>query len=316
MEDKIKELDKIMGNLNLGKAMDHSDFSQIFSKNIAADFTTRNGSVSGNIHHVCVIIIEAAEDNDDVDNIVVNTHGNNPTNNNRKEKGKIYVSTGEWRIIMSAINHGTGIPADSRREVLMGYQYALHQHKKKLWEEKSGLRRSQENNSASSRAYWEEYNETSNSSEERHREPKHSRRRTERPREEDRAKSINTPLSDEEEEFIQETPEAALVAAQAYLLTTQPELGDPREHMHQMAIKILGLVGDELKRKYLGRESTYHEHTGRRSRKSQSPRTRRTNSPGREVMTHKYRGSQQSSREVKPKFIDSTQGKPKNIYKP
>jgi hypothetical protein len=54
---------------------------------------------------------------------------------------------------MSAINHGIGIPADSRREVLMGYQYALHQHKKKLWEEKSELRRSQENNSASSRSY-------------------------------------------------------------------------------------------------------------------------------------------------------------------
>jgi hypothetical protein len=34
------------------------------------------------------------------------------------------------------------------------------------------------------------------------------------------------------------------------------------------------------------------------------------------VMTHKYRGSQQSSRKVKPKFIDSTQGEPKNIYKP
>jgi hypothetical protein len=34
------------------------------------------------------------------------------------------------------------------------------------------------------------------------------------------------------------------------------------------------------------------------------------------VMTHKYRGSQQSSREVKPKFIDSTEGEPKNIYKP
>ena len=38
---------------------------------------------------------------------------------------------------------------------------------------------------------------------------------------------------------------------------------------------------------------------------------------GREtLMTHKYRGSQQSSREVKPKFIYSTQGEPKNIYKP
>jgi hypothetical protein len=33
-------------------------------------------------------------------------------------------------------------------------------------------------------------------------------------------------------------------------------------------------------------------------------------------MTHKYRGSQQSSSEVKSKFIDSTQGEPKNIYKP
>jgi hypothetical protein len=34
------------------------------------------------------------------------------------------------------------------------------------------------------------------------------------------------------------------------------------------------------------------------------------------LMTHKYRGSQQSSREVKPKFIDLTQREPKNIYKP
>jgi hypothetical protein len=76
-------------------------------------------------------------------------------------------------------------------------------------------------------------------------------------------------------------PEATLVAAQAYLLTTQPEPGDLREHMHQAAIKSLGLVEDELKQKSLGRESTYREHRERRSRKSQSPQTRRTNSPDR-----------------------------------
>jgi hypothetical protein len=29
-------------------------------------------------------------------------------------------------MIMTAVNHGTDVPADSRREVLMGYQYALH----------------------------------------------------------------------------------------------------------------------------------------------------------------------------------------------
>jgi flagellum-specific peptidoglycan hydrolase FlgJ len=121
---------------------------------------------------------------------------------------------------MSAINNGTEVPADSRREVLMGYQYALHQHKKKLREEKNELRRSQENNIATSRSYWDEYSEMSNSSEERHREPKHSRRKLAQPRKEDHARSISTPLSDEEEDFIQEMPEAALVAAQAYLLTT------------------------------------------------------------------------------------------------
>jgi hypothetical protein len=37
-----------------------------------------------------------------------------------------------------------------------------------------------------------------------------------------------------------------LVAAQAYLLTTQPEPGDPWEHMHQAAIRSLGLVENRL----------------------------------------------------------------------
>jgi hypothetical protein len=195
-------------------------------------------------------------------------------------KEKIYVSTGEWRIIMSAINHGTEVPANSRREVLMRYQYALHQHKKKLREEKSELRRSQENNSASSGSYWDEYSETSDSNKERHREPKHSRRKSARTREENRARSISAPLPDEEENFIQETPEAALMAAQAYLLTTQSEPGDPREHMHQAAIKSLRLVEDELKQKSSEKKSMYHEHKGRRSQRYQSSRSQRTNPPG------------------------------------
>jgi predicted solute-binding protein len=84
--------------------------------------------------------------------LVVSAQGDNPRNNHRKEKEKVYVSAGEWRMIMSAINHDTGIPADSRREFLMGYQYALHQHKKKLLQEKSELRRSHESNRASSRS--------------------------------------------------------------------------------------------------------------------------------------------------------------------
>jgi hypothetical protein len=46
--------------------------------------------------------------------------------------------------------------------------YALHQHKKKLREEKDEFRRSQENNSVSSGAYWGKYSEASDSSRERH----------------------------------------------------------------------------------------------------------------------------------------------------
>jgi hypothetical protein len=122
---------------------------------------------------------------------------------------------------MSAINHGTEVPADSRRKVLMGYQYALHQRRKKLKEEKDMFMRSQENHSVSSRGYWDEYSNASESSIERHRDPKHSRRTTAWAREESHTKSISAHPSDDEEDFVQETPEAALVAAQTYLLTTQ-----------------------------------------------------------------------------------------------
>jgi hypothetical protein len=128
-EGKIEELDKTMGNLNLGGTMDQTYLSQKY-------FTTRSGGVSRNIHPLGVIIAEAAKENDDTDNAATHVQVDKPRSNSKKEKEKIHVSTREWRVIMSAINHGTEVPANSRREVLMGYQYALHQHKKKLREEK------------------------------------------------------------------------------------------------------------------------------------------------------------------------------------
>jgi hypothetical protein len=60
MKDKIEELDEIMENLDLEEAVDHSNFSQNFSKDTTADFTTRNGGVSSNVHQVCVVIITEA----------------------------------------------------------------------------------------------------------------------------------------------------------------------------------------------------------------------------------------------------------------
>jgi hypothetical protein len=42
------------------------------------------------------------------------------------------------------------------------------------------------------------------------------------------------------------TPEAALVAAQTYLYTMRPNLGDPKEHMHRATLQGLRLVGNKL----------------------------------------------------------------------
>jgi hypothetical protein len=69
----------------------------------------------------------------------------------------------------------------------------------------------------SSKEYWDEYSDESESSMDRHRDPKHKRRATACTREESYMKNQSTQQSEEEEDFIQETPEAALVAAQAYL---------------------------------------------------------------------------------------------------
>jgi hypothetical protein len=207
---KIEELDETMEELDIGGTVDKSYISQ-------KDFITQSGGVSRNIHQLCVIITKAAKENDHADNAAIDAQVDKSRSNSKKEREKIHVSTREWRIIMSAIKHGTEVPANSRREVLMGYQYALHQHKKKLREEKDDFRRSQENNSVSSGAYWDEHSEASESSRDRHRDPKHNRRTTERAREENHARSISARPSDDEVDFLQEAPEAALVAAQAYL---------------------------------------------------------------------------------------------------
>jgi hypothetical protein len=99
----------------------------------------------------------------------------------------------------------------------------------------------------SSEEHWNEYSDASESSMERHKDPKHKRRTTTCVVEESYTRSPSANQPEEEEEFVQETPEAALIVAQVYLLTTQPKPGDPREQMHQAAIRSLRLVEEKLK---------------------------------------------------------------------
>jgi hypothetical protein len=107
----------------------------------------------------------------------------------------------------------------------------------------------QDNNSISREEYWDDYSEDSKYSRERRGDPKHNRGATACSREERYSRSLTPQLEEEEEDFVQETPEAALIAAQAYLLTTRPEPGDPREDMHQAAIQSLGIVENKIRGK-------------------------------------------------------------------
>jgi hypothetical protein len=106
------------------------------------NFATGSSGIYRSVHQLCVIITKAAEENNHEGNKKVDMQVDKPRSNSKKEKEKIHVSTGEWRIIMSTIHHGTEVPADSRTEVLMGYQYAMHQRRKKLREERDMFMRS------------------------------------------------------------------------------------------------------------------------------------------------------------------------------
>jgi hypothetical protein len=94
------------------------------------DTASRSSRASRSVHQLCVIITEAAEEeNNHLGNKEVDMQVDKVRSNSKKEKEKVHVSAREWRIIMTAVNHGTDVPADSRREVLMGYQSKLRQER-------------------------------------------------------------------------------------------------------------------------------------------------------------------------------------------
>jgi D-alanyl-D-alanine dipeptidase len=106
----------------------------------------------------------------------------------------------------------------------------------------------------------------------------HNRGTTVQSREDSYPRNTMSQPEEEEEDFVQETLEAALVAAQAYLLTTRPKHRDPREDMHQAAIQSLRIVEDRIRGKGSEAKSTKckegrnkeFKHKLRRSKSSES----------------------------------------------
>jgi hypothetical protein len=71
------------------------------------DIASRRSGVSRSIHQLCVIITEAAEEeNNHAGNEEVDMQVDKIRSNVKKEKEKVHVPAEEWRMIMTAINHG------------------------------------------------------------------------------------------------------------------------------------------------------------------------------------------------------------------
>jgi hypothetical protein len=124
----IAEGDKIRENFD-------SEERACQTHNNARDFAVGSSGIS-KVHQLCVIITEAEEENNNEGSKKIDRQVDKIKEHNKKQKEKVHVSAGEWGMIKSAINHGTEVPEGSRSEVLMGYQYALYQHRKKLREER------------------------------------------------------------------------------------------------------------------------------------------------------------------------------------
>jgi hypothetical protein len=83
-------------NEELSRTREEPDIERTVDKsyNNQKDFATGSSGVSRSIHQLCVIITEAAEENDHVDNAEVDTQVDKPRSNGKKEKEKFTSSPG------------------------------------------------------------------------------------------------------------------------------------------------------------------------------------------------------------------------------
>jgi hypothetical protein len=98
----IAESDKIRENFD-------SEERTRQTHNSTRDFAVGSSGVS-KVHQLCIIITEAKEENNNEGSKKVDRQVDRIKEHNKKDKEKVHISAGEWRMIKSAINHGTEVP--------------------------------------------------------------------------------------------------------------------------------------------------------------------------------------------------------------
>jgi hypothetical protein len=88
MQEKLKEFDKTRGKPDM-------ETTTVKAHDSSRDFAIKSSGVSRSVHQLYVIITEAAEEDNHEGNKEVDLQVDKPRSNSKKEKEKIYVSTGE-----------------------------------------------------------------------------------------------------------------------------------------------------------------------------------------------------------------------------
>jgi hypothetical protein len=229
----------------------HEDESSIFSS-----FDNK----FDNRYQVFAITEDNSEELDENNNPVLNPANINRGANHLAEgetmdslanREKIRLSVDEWRTIKTAVKHCMPIPNNASKNMLLGYHYALRQLSKLLAKERIEIQKRRDSVIAASDAYHKARSDASYTNNRRHRRHGSRYENLEYSHRQSLSKNLDSSFLsvDEQGNIIPKTPKAALVAAQAYLHTTRPNPGDPREHMHRAALQGLKMVGNKLSAK-------------------------------------------------------------------
>jgi hypothetical protein len=148
-EGKIAGSDEIMENFDLEVQLEdltirHDDTSDKstdtwktgleLSEDDNSIFSSSNSKLD-NQYQILAIIGDNSEELDENNNLANINRGANhlvegETADSLATRGKVRLPVDEWRIIKTAVEHGTPIPTNSSKNMLLGYHYALRQQAK------------------------------------------------------------------------------------------------------------------------------------------------------------------------------------------
>jgi hypothetical protein len=223
------------------------------------------------------------------------------TANSLASREKIRLSAEEWGLTKTPVEHGTPIPVDASKNMMLGYHYAFRQQSKQLAKERIEIQKMKDLAIAASIAYHKARSDASYTNSRRHRRHGSKFENLEHSERQSLSKNLNSSFLsvNEQGNIIPKTPEAALVAAQTYLYTTRPSPADPREHMYRAALQGLRMVGKKLTAKEEEAHRNKGTHKSRSPHRHSSPRhksgNRRSRTPSpRQYKSPKHGGTRRS----------------------